>query len=444
LYSIASENHVHQFSAILEPLETHYTIPSTTETKLVFDQSCQILFPENAFAYENNGPYSGKVKVYFQKSGNELLGALVLNKKFDYQVFSSAQIFQLEAFTENEERLKLIKPIFLVSDPGLISASIPFQHDSWTENNKQIIDGQYYEIINYLGPIAMGRLTEYKVITTSVKTTSGLPVSLSVCKLSYNQIDRSVQPDQNGKAIIYAPVDSEIILKVQDRCGQTYTSANLTKGKNDQHLDLFIEPLFIISPISVLDGCEETEIGLEDLINIRLISNYGKQLLYQDKANSIFNLLICENIKRISYYFGNSFKYAFNFYDNNWTLSNNYILRNEFFCLPKINGYYMVDGQYVYIDKNQLYILLDDMNNLTITDFSNFAISILNVTSKGIFQAESVYIFNPKFISCENNSCSNIEINIKKFEGKDQPAKIEFSGKIEDHMIEGCFEGVIK
>jgi hypothetical protein len=174
----------------LSPLSDPITFNSTQATKLDLSASAYIKISENAFKKQNGDTYNGQVNIY-KKKASGLKVAPINSANGGQKALESGEIYQVEAYGDDDSTLTLQKPIELVVGRNLGKFSYIFKENRFKElkNNS---------LIEEIGIIGFGVIAKATKVEGEFKTKDNLALPFENIDLMSNQEVIRVNKTQSG------------------------------------------------------------------------------------------------------------------------------------------------------------------------------------------------------------------------------------------------------
>lgn len=441
-FFVTDEGDVQSQIIRLAKLEDAITFEDKDGKVVSLNEHIKINVPAASFITSTGENYTGRVNLYIRKI-QSLSFMPVEGLNFEKKIFDDAHTFQILAFTDNNEKLLLKNKVKVVSTPGLIVAGLDEARALWKEEKSLTTDGQTYTEIDHLNLISIGRLTNFAFIEATLNNDNGNVLSNVTLTMETGDNVGEIHSSQSGKIRCFFPSNVTTTLSYITNTGSNVpvASYNLPKGKHKvESLTLKTNgPSEIFSKLKL---CGNGELSDEDMVSL-LITSYGKD-----------DLILFQTEKEKSFYTANEYSEVKATYFSNgnqiYSISKNTIeaqiieISNDNFCISDLIGYLNVDGEVKYFNENQISILKETNNSISITDNIGFILNIENPKINIPLNPSVLLISNPKNIVCDENNCMNMVATFAEVSSVGSKVKLTLKGSSGGYAIEGSFEGILK
>ncbi len=425
IYMINPEGNISNATISLSKKKEYSVFENSEEQIFTIANDIIITIPSNSFLNNLNEVHKGKVKLYLHD--NDILKGNLPFVRTDLKIglIASATTFQLTAEDENGTELQLGKSIVIKTTSKKNLGYLDIKKERWVQVKSNNVDK--------LGTFICGDLDDIFRVSTTITNNENIPFSQCNVNIRTNTDDIALHVLQNGKVDFYVPAKA-YTFTVKDKCDIVLFDKQFDKPTNtNTSIDrIIISNEKLLNLKSEFNSCEGP-VSDGDRINISFGKN-NTSIYYQTTSMEQILVSKCEVIEKVNYFRGTELLYTLH-PDLNTISDNSLLLSSKIQCINRVSGYLAVNNVPMAFDKNQFKIFREknEIDNLTITDFSGFLISIPKVTQIGKYNADLMLFNNPLIADCENEQCKNTTVEIKK---------ISTVGKIVNVVIKGFINGV--
>jgi hypothetical protein len=421
------------------------TFSSADPKEIKINDRIILQIPSFAFVDKNGNSHIGQVHCYVNEGvvhGNMPFIDLHLGKG----ILTKGNSLQFVFEAQDKSILKVSKPLLLTTTSvGYKVAKLDNAKGKWIEKVPVSIDKPSQTLIQSDEPLMIGQKEKLTKVKTRIVSPGGEGVSFTQLEVSTFDENWVFTPDQNGYISFYAPIQTNLILKVKSFSGQTMGQKTITTGDESEKIEVPI-PLSdsdLIAVKSDILSCD-APISNQDLVNISLTSGQKTIHIYQSQNSQTFVMPFFHKIEKAMYYRGKQPKFSISF--SGYQSQKIVEINAAPLCMEKISGFVNINDMPRFFDKNQYSIFREfqAVETLTISDVSGFLISIPQVNGTGTYKPDAIIFNHPQITDCIGPECKDITVHIDTYSKPGEPVKVRLEGMIGNKRIKGEFVNILK
>ena len=322
--------------------------------------------------------------------------------------------------------------------------------DTWVKAGEMVKEsGKMTLSINKNGYYAIADTYEACLTTFDIRSRSGLDVFNATLQIIQESAGAGVNrvSNQAGKWTGFLKKNETYKIQIKNSCDELIFSKILNIGSSDQMVEkIEIDDVLIRTLKHNLKSCNNNNLSLSDQISVVMQSPDEKIALILEESNKLIAFISCQDISSMAVYQNDHLKWIETnlVIDTENSSKQSLLLTSEDVCINEIGGWVNIAGKIKLFNKQDLIVLYapPGSSTLEIADINNFtfSFSISSVEGPGKYKPETLVFNVPVPVFCERNNCNNVEINIRKIEGKDKPVIMDLGGFVEGLPIMGSFE----
>ncbi len=429
----------------MEPKVAFFLFTNSSNTAIDLPGNMTLDVPANSFRTREGVAFQGFVRLYVSYDTHEGQVPL-LTSTFKRGVLDKAQRIHFSFETNEGGALEATQPLTLHFDSGFRNIAMP---DKNTYKWQEVKSDQENNTVSIMPDkellVALGELVEATKVKTNIVNRAGQGVSFVNMEMNDANVKTRIYATQSGEVEFFAPSGKTMYFNVQNLCGETLFSNQLSTSDVNagKYPDIVLQDDQLKTVFSDVITCSES-LDHHDLVNVQLEGKNGSAVAYQYNNEQLIVVPSCIEIEKATFYRGFERRYSVSFSGN---VDMSMLSINAApLCIGKLHGYYSLGGKEVIFDKDEFTILREGKNkeDLTVTDLSGFVISIPNVQSPGNYKANDIFLTFPEISDCSKATCSEINILVEELGNPGELVKIKMEGKMNGVDFKGSFLNVLK